>query len=158
MVDALAAGNRVMLKPSEQTPACSALLQSLLADAFEASQLVVVTGDAEVGRRFCGLAFDHLLFTGSTAVGRSVMQAAAGGLVPVTLELGGKSPAILCADAVADAGTLQRTAHSLAVGKFFNAGQTCLAPDYVLTPGDRLLETAEALRAARLPVVSDHRG
>ncbi len=159
VVDALAAGNRVMLKPSEHTPACSALLQSLLADVFEASQLRVVTGDADVGRRFCALPFDHLLFTGSTGVGRSVMQAAAAGLVPVTLELGGKSPAILCADAVADDARLRHAAHSLAVGKFFSAGQTCLAPDYVLTPRHRLLETAEALRtaAARLyPTILDN--
>ncbi len=159
VVDALAAGNRVMLKPSEHVPACSALLDRLLAAAFEPTQLAVVTGDATIGRQFSALPFDHLLFTGSTGVGRSVMQAAAAGLVPVTLELGGKSPAILCPDAVADARTLGRTAHSLAVGKFFNAGQTCLAPDYVLTPRDRLLETAEALRtaAARLyPTVADN--
>lgn len=159
VVDALAAGNRVLLKPSEHTPACSALLDRLLGEAFEPDQLAVVVGGADVGRRFCGLRFDHLLFTGSTGVGRSVMQAAAAGLVPVTLELGGKSPAILCEDAVADARSLQRTAHSLAVGKFFNAGQTCLAPDYVLTPSHRLSETAEALRlaAARLyPTIADN--
>ena len=159
VVDALAAGNRVMLKPSEHVPACAALLDRLLADAFDPTQLAVVTGDVAVGRRFCALPFDHLLFTGSTGVGRSVMQAAAAGLVPVTLELGGKSPAILCPDAVADARTLRRTAHSLAVGKFFNAGQTCLAPDYVLAPRDRLRETAEALAraAARLyPTIADN--
>ncbi len=148
VVDALAAGNRVMLKPSEQTPTCAALLDRLLGEAFEPDQLAVVTGDAEVARRFCALPFDHLLFTGSTAVGRQVMHSAAQGLVPVTLELGGKSPAILCEDAVADAAALRRTAHSLAVGKFFNAGQTCLAPDYVLTPRHRLSETAAALHAA----------
>jgi coniferyl-aldehyde dehydrogenase len=123
------------------------------------SLLAVVTGDDGVGRRFCALPFDHLLFTGSTGIGRSVMQAAAAGLVPVTLELGGKSPAILCPDAVADARSLGRTAHSLAVGKFFNAGQTCLAPDYVLTPRDRLAETAEALRIAAVrlyPTIADN--
>jgi len=159
VVDALAAGNRIMLKPSEHTPACSALLDRLLAEAFEPAQLAVVTGDDGVGRRFCALPFDHLLFTGSTGIGRSVMQAAAAGLVPVTLELGGKSPAILCPDAVADARSLGRTAHSLAVGKFFNAGQTCLAPDYVLTPRDRLAETAEALRIAAVrlyPTIADN--
>ena len=148
VVDALAAGNRIMLKPSEHTPTCSALLGCLLAEAFEPDQLAVVTGDAEVARRFCALPFDHLLFTGSTAVGRSVMQSAARNLVPVTLELGGKSPVILCEDAVAGDAALRRTAHSVAVGKFFNAGQTCLAPDYVLTPRHRLSATAEALHAA----------
>ncbi len=159
VVDALAAGNRVMLKPSEQTPTCSALLGRLLGEAFEPDQLAVVTGDAEVGRRFCALPFDHLLFTGSTAVGRSVMRSAADGLVPVTLELGGKSPVILCEDAVAEAKSLRRTAHSVAVGKFFNAGQTCLAPDYVLTPRHRLSATAEALHDAALrlyPRVEDN--
>ena len=152
MVDALAAGNRVMLKPSEHTPRCAALLDELLSQQFAPDAVCVVSGDADTGRAFCSLPFDHLLFTGSTGVGRQVMQAAAAGLVPVTLELGGKCPAILCADAVAEGAALARTAHSLAVGKFFNAGQTCLAPDYVLTPRTRLRDTARALAqaAARL--------
>ncbi len=159
VVDALAAGNRIMLKPSEHSPTCSALLGRMLGEAFEPDQLAVVTGDADVARRFCALPFDHLLFTGSPAVGRSVMQSAAEGLVPVTLELGGKSPVILCEDAVEDAAALSRAAHSVAVGKFFNAGQTCLAPDYVLTPRHRLSATAEALHAAALrlyPGIADN--
>ncbi len=159
MVDALAAGNRVMLKPSEQTQHCSALLGDLLSQHFPPEAVCVITGDAETARAFCGLPFDHLLFTGSTGVGRKVMQAAAAGLVPVTLELGGKCPALLCEDAVADGAALARTAHSLAVGKFFNAGQTCLAPDYVLTPRSRLRQTADALQSAaeRLyPTIADN--
>ena len=147
-LDGLAAGNRVLLKPSEHTPTCSALLARLIGASFDPAEFAALTGDADTGRRFCALPFDHLLFTGSTGVGRSVLQAAAANMVPVTLELGGKSPAILCADAVATPQALARTAHSLAVGKFFNAGQTCLAPDYVLTPRAHLAETAEALRTA----------
>jgi coniferyl-aldehyde dehydrogenase len=159
LVDALAAGNRIMLKPSEQTPSCSTLLERLLAEAFEPVQVDVIIGGADVARQFCALPFDHLLFTGSTGVGRSVLQTAAAGMVPVTLELGGKSPAILCPDAVATPSVLRRTAHSLAVGKFFNAGQTCLAPDYVMTPRRHLSETAQALSVAsrRLyPTIADN--
>ncbi len=159
LVDALAAGNRVMLKPSEHAPHCAARLEQMLSRQFAPDQVCVVTGDAEIGRAFCGLPFDHLLFTGSTEVGRHVMRAAADGLVPVTLELGGKSPAILCEDAVREPAALARTAHSLAVGKFFNAGQTCLAPDYVLTPRRHLVRTAEAMAeaAARLyPALADN--
>ena len=148
MVDALAAGNRIMLKPSEHVPHCAALLGDLLSRHFPPEMVCVVTGDAEIGRAFCSLPFDHLLFTGSTGVGRQVMQSAAAGLVPVTLELGGKCPALLCEDALADNGARARTAHSLAVGKFFNAGQTCLAPDYVLVPRNRLRQTADALHEA----------
>lgn len=126
---ALAAGNRVLVKPSELTPRCSALLQSMVAESFAPEEMAVVTGDAQVGRAFVELKFDHLLFTGSTAVGREVALAAAANLTPVTLELGGKSPAILAADC-----DLERAARSIALGKLFNAGQTCIAPDYALVP------------------------
>lgn len=126
---ALAAGNRVMLKPSEYTPATSALLARLLSEAFDADQVAVVTGDAEVGAAFAALPFDHLFFTGSTATGRQIMKAASENLVPVTLELGGKSPVIIDADY-----PLDRAALSVVQGKLFNAGQTCIAPDYVLLP------------------------
>jgi coniferyl-aldehyde dehydrogenase len=129
LVDALAAGNRVMLKPSDLTPAFSALLRDLIAKRFEANEVSVVVGDIETARLFSSLPFDHLLFTGSTAVGKQVMQAAAANLTPVTLELGGKSPAIVCADY-----SLAKAARSIAFGKFLNAGQTCIAPDYVLIP------------------------
>ena len=120
---ALAAGNRVMLKPSELAPRLADLLARMVADHFAPEEFAVVTGDAAVGKAFSELPFDHLLFTGSTAVGRLVAQAAAKNLTPVTLELGGKSPAIL--DPSCD---LERAAQSIAFGKFLNAGQTCIAP------------------------------
>ena len=125
----LAAGNRAMIKPSELTPAFADALSKSLADFFAPEEVTVVTGGPEVGKAFSGLAFDHLVFTGSTAVGREVAQAAARNLTPVTLELGGKSPAII--DESCD---LQDTARRLAWGKLLNAGQTCIAPDYVLVP------------------------
>ncbi len=128
-VAAIAAGNRIMLKPSELTPAFSHLLERIVADAFAPEEFAVVAGDVEVGRAFATLPFDHLLFTGSTAVGRQIALAAAANLTPVTLELGGKSPAIIGADADVDV-----AAARIAYGKLMNAGQTCVAPDYVLVP------------------------
>ncbi len=129
LIDILAAGNRAMLKPSELTPGLAALLARLLARYLPQEQVAVVTGGADVAAAFSSLRFDHLLFTGSTATGRKVAAAAAANLVPVTLELGGKSPAIVAADA-----DLARAARSIAVGKFFNAGQTCIAPDHAIVP------------------------
>lgn len=129
LVDALAAGNRAILKPSELTPAFSDLLKQLVAAAFQDDEVLVVTGGVEVAEAFTALPFDHLFFTGSTAVGRKVMQSAARNLTPVTLELGGKSPAI-----IAPGYSLQRAARSIILGKFTNAGQTCIAPDYILAP------------------------
>ncbi|WP_374428921.1 coniferyl aldehyde dehydrogenase [Ideonella dechloratans] len=126
---ALAAGNRVLIKPSELTPAFSALLERAVAESFAPDEMSVVTGDASVGQAFSHLPFDHLFFTGSTPVGRLVAQAAAANLTPVTLELGGKSPAII--DSSAD---LDEAAQRIAYGKLLNAGQTCVAPDYVLVP------------------------
>jgi coniferyl-aldehyde dehydrogenase len=137
LVDALAAGNRAMIKPSELTPAFSGLLASLVAERFEPDHVAVVTGDADVARAFSALPFDHLVFTGSTAVGRAVMRAAADNLTPVTLELGGKSPAIVAADYPID-----KAARSISFGKFVNAGQTCVAPDYVLVPAERMMALA----------------
>ena len=128
-VAALAAGNRVMLKPSEVTPATSSLLAEAIAARFASDEFTVVTGGAELGAAFARLPFDHLFFTGSTAVGRLVAKAAAENLTPVTLELGGKSPAIVVAGA-----DPARLALRLAVGKLLNAGQTCIAPDYALVP------------------------
>lgn len=142
-VGALAAGNRVLLKPSELTPRFADLLQSMVAEFFSPEEIAVVTGDAEVGKRFVAMPFDHLFFTGSTAVGRHVAIAAAQNLTPVTLELGGKSPAIL--DASCD---LAAVATKLAVGKLLNAGQTCIAPDYVLLPEGRAEAFVTALRGA----------
>lgn len=129
LVNAIAAGNRVMLKPSEFTPKVSALLEKILSDVFSDGEVAVVHGDAAVGAAFSQLPFGHLLFTGSTAVGKHVMAAAAGNLTPVTLELGGKSPAL-----VTDGYSIEKAAERLAFGKCFNAGQTCVAPDYVLLP------------------------
>jgi coniferyl-aldehyde dehydrogenase len=142
LVDAIAAGNRAMLKPSELTPAFSELLRRLVSERFDEAEVAVVTGGVEVGRAFAELPFDHLLFTGSTEVGRKVYQAAAANLTPVTLELGGKSPAVVCPGY-----DLGKAARSIAFGKFVNAGQTCIAPDYVLVPKGREEEFAEAALA-----------
>jgi coniferyl-aldehyde dehydrogenase len=143
LAGALAAGNRVMIKVSEFTPATSEYIAKLIAETFASDHVTVVTGDAAAGRAFASLKFDHLLFTGSTAVGRDVMRAAADNLTPVTLELGGKSPAILAPDA-----DFQSAAADIAYGKFLNAGQTCIAPDYALVPRDRLDDFADSLRRA----------
>src|ERR1700722_9514509 len=129
LVDAIAAGNRVMIKPSELTPCFSKLLHELISSHFDATEVTVVTGGLSIAREFARLPFDHLIFTGSTSIGREVMKAAAENLTPVTLELGGKSTAIVCADY-----SLEKAARSIAFGKFLNAGQTCIAPDYVLVP------------------------
>lgn len=126
---AIAAGNRAMIKPSELTPRTSALMERILAEVFDESEVIVVQGGPEVARAFTQLPFDHLLFTGSTAVGRQVMRSAADNLVPVTLELGGKSPALVAPDY-----PLGKAAERIAVGKLLNAGQTCIAPDYALIP------------------------
>ena len=146
---ALAAGNRVMLKPSELTPATSALLQELVAARFAADEFDVVLGDADVGRGFSQLPFHHLFFTGSTAVGRQVARAAAENLTPVTLELGGKSPALFAPDA-----DLALCAPRLMAGKLLNAGQTCIAPDYALVPQgaeERFVAAVERAAAALYP-------
>ncbi len=130
---AIAAGNRVLIKPSELTPAFSSLLARLVAATFEPDELAVVLGGADIGAAFAELPFNHLFFTGSTSVGRVVAAAAARNLTPVTLELGGKSPAIV--DASAD---IKMAAERIAYGKLVNAGQTCVAPDYALVPRDRV--------------------
>jgi acyl-CoA reductase-like NAD-dependent aldehyde dehydrogenase len=133
LVGALAAGNRVMIKMSESAPATGELLARLVAERFDPALVTVVNGGPDVARAFTALPFDHLLFTGSTAVGRHVMRAAAENLTPVTLELGGKSPAIVGRDIdVAEA------ADRIIFGKCLNAGQTCIAPDYALVPRDRI--------------------
>jgi coniferyl-aldehyde dehydrogenase len=141
LATALAAGNRVMLKPSEMTPATTDLLASMLAETFEKEQVAVVTGDAETGRAFSSLPFDHLFFTGSIPVGRAIMRAASENLVPVTLELGGKSPVIV------DQGySLRTAARRVAYGKCANGGQICTSPDYVLLPKDETEGFIEAYR------------
>ncbi|OXM60469.1 coniferyl aldehyde dehydrogenase [Amycolatopsis vastitatis] len=124
VVTAIAAGNRVMLKPSKLTPATNAVIASMLGELFPPEQVTMVSGD---GSAFSSLPFDHLVFTGSTEVGRAVMKAAADNLVPVTLELGGKSPAIVAKGRVTD-----RTVSDIVFGKLLSGGQTCIAPDYAL--------------------------
>ena len=142
-ITALAAGNRVMLKPSELAPYTSAMLARLVAQFFAPEECAVVEGDISVATQFSGLRFDHLLFTGSTAVGRRVAQAAAAHLTPTTLELGGKSPCIVAEDC-----DLDEAARRIAHGKLVNAGQTCIAPDYVLLPRGREAAFAEAFQTA----------
>lgn len=143
LVGALSAGNRVMLKLSESTPATGQLIKQLLARVFPEDLVCVVLGEAEVGMAFSRLRFDHLLFTGATSIGKQVMRAAAEHLTPVTLELGGKSPAIVSADV-----PLKDAAERIAFGKTLNAGQTCVAPDYVLVPEERVGSFIEAYRKA----------
>jgi acyl-CoA reductase-like NAD-dependent aldehyde dehydrogenase len=138
---ALAAGNRVLVKPSELTPRTSDLIATLLRENFTAEEVAVVTGGADVARAITALPFDHILFTGSTRVGRDVAKAAAENLTPVTLELGGKSPALIHPDA-----PLDYAAERITAGKLFNAGQTCIAPDYVLLPRGKEEAFAQAFR------------
>lgn len=141
LVGALSAGNRVMIKMSESTPATSQLVKELLAQIFPEHLVAVVLGEAEVGAAFSRLPFDHLLFTGATSIGKHILHAAADNLTPVTLELGGKSPAI-----VSSTVPLADAAERIAFGKTMNAGQTCVAPDYVLVPEERLEGFVEAYR------------
>ncbi len=141
LATAIAAGNHVYLKPSEHTPNTTGFLRNLLAEVFPADRVAVAAGGADVAGAFAALPFDHLVFTGSTAVGRKVMAAAAPNLTPLTLELGGKSPAIVCADF-----PVEQAAARLATGKWFNGGQTCIAPDYVLIDEGRAPALAAALQ------------
>jgi coniferyl-aldehyde dehydrogenase len=141
LAGALAAGNRCMIKPSEITPRTSALMQRLVASAFDVSEVSVITGDAQVAARFARLPFDHLVFTGSTAVGKQVMAAAAEHLVPVTLELGGKCPTVIGRSA-----DLGRAVDRILLGKLANAGQMCLAPDHVYVSADMLHAFVEQAR------------
>ena len=141
LVEVLAAGNRALVKPSELTPGFSEFLKSAVAEFFREDEVAVLTGGPEVAQAISALPLDHLVFTGSTAVGRLVAQAAAKNLTPVTLELGGKSPAIVDADA--DFG---RAVPRITWAKLLNAGQTCIAPDYALVPAARLDEFVEAVR------------
>jgi aldehyde dehydrogenase (NAD+) len=141
LVSAVAAGNCAILKPSELTPSTSALLASLVSDVFEADQVAVVEGDATTASQLLRLPFDHVYFTGSTRVGRLVMQAAAEQLTPVTLELGGKSPTI-----VDHSANVAEAARRIVWGKYLNTGQTCIAPDYVYVHRSRHDELLRALQ------------
>ena len=135
----IAAGNRVMLKPSELTPSSSDLMKKMINEYFDESEIAVFTGDPAVGAAFSALAFDHMLFTGGTEIAKHVMRAAADNLVPLTLELGGKSPVV-----VGQRSKMQDVAQRVMQGKTMNAGQICLAPDYALVPEGRVNEFVDA--------------
>ncbi|MGI1945833.1 coniferyl aldehyde dehydrogenase [Shewanella glacialipiscicola] len=142
LVTAVAAGNHAMLKLSEFTPATNQVIKQLLAEVFDESHVAVIEGEADVAAEFSALPFDHLLFTGSTTVGRHVMRAAANNLTPVTLELGGKSPVIIAPDI-----PLEIAVERMIYGKCLNAGQICVAPDYVLCPKAKVDDFIAAYRA-----------
>ncbi|MGI2096666.1 coniferyl aldehyde dehydrogenase [Shewanella glacialipiscicola] len=142
LVTAIAAGNHAMLKLSEFTPATNQVIKQLLAEVFDESHVAVIEGEADVAAEFSALPFDHLLFTGSTTVGRHVMRAAANNLTPVTLELGGKSPVIIAPDI-----PLEIAVERMIYGKCLNAGQICVAPDYVLCPKAKVDDFIAAYRA-----------
>ncbi|MDN6180668.1 MAG: coniferyl aldehyde dehydrogenase, partial [Halomonas subglaciescola] len=142
LVASLAAGNRTMIKMSEFTPHTATLFKELIESIFPQDLVAVINGEADVAAGFSARPFDHLLFTGSTSVGKRVMRAASENLTPVTLELGGKSPAIVSSDV-----PIKDAAQRIAFGKAFNAGQTCVAPDYVLCPADRVQAFVAEFRA-----------
>ncbi len=133
IVYALAAGNRVMVKMSEHTPKTGEALAEVFAQAFPNGEVEIINGEMEISKAFSELPFDHMLFTGSSQVGRKIMQACAKNLTPVTLELGGKSPVIIGNDI-----NIAKVAKKIAFGKLLNAGQTCIAPDYVFCPSDKI--------------------
>src|ERR1700722_11715579 len=141
-IGALAAGNRVMIKPSELTPRFSALLKQAIAAKFEAAEMVVTGIEDDIAQAFASLPFEHLILNGSTRVGRLVAEAAGRNLTPITLELGGKSPAIV--DRSAD---LAEAAQRIAYAKLLNAGQTCIAPDYALVPEAQVQDFADKVQA-----------
>ncbi len=152
LVAAIAAGNHVYLKPSEHAPRTALFLRDLLAGVFPPERVAVALGEADLAAQFAALPFDHLFFTGSTALGRKVMQAAAPNLTPVTLELGGKSPALIAPDY-----PLGHAVERIVTGKCFNAGQTCIAPDYVLLPRNAMeafIAQARASVARRYPTLA----
>jgi coniferyl-aldehyde dehydrogenase len=144
-VGALAAGNRVMIKPSELVPRFSALLKEVISAKFDATEIVVTDIDGDIAQAFSVLPFDHLIFTGSTRIGRLVAEAAGRNLTPITLELGGKSPVIV--DRSADLG---EAAQRVAYAKLLNAGQTCIAPDYVMVPEGQVQDFADRVLANML--------
>ena len=152
----VAAGNRCIIKPSELTPATSALIARMISGAFQESEIAVVLGGPDVAAEFSTLAFDHLLYTGSTAVGRHVMRAAAANLVPVTLELGGKSPVI-----VSQCHSVEDAAARIMTIKTLNAGQICLAPDYVFVPEqslERFITAATTAVGNMFPTLANNPG
>jgi len=142
LITALAAGNRAMIKLSEFTPHTNKAITAMLSSIFDDSQVAVIEGEAEIAAQFSALPFDHLMFTGSTTVGRHVMRAAADNLTPITLELGGKSPVIIAPDM-----PIETAVERLIYGKCLNGGQICVAPDYVLCPRDKVDELVQSYQA-----------
>jgi len=150
----LAAGNRCLVKPSEFTPTTSALMAQMIEAVYSPEEIAVVQGGVDVGEAFTRLPFDHILFTGATSIGRHVMRAAADNLVPVTLELGGKSPAI-----VGQSAKLEDAATKIMVGKLLNGGQICIAPDYAFVARaqrDAFVEAAKAAVTKTYPTLKDN--
>ena len=143
IISAFAAGNSVWLKPSERSPRTSGYLATLISQYFSPTEINVIQGGPTISEYFAGLPFNHLLFTGSTAVGQLVAKAAAEQLTPLTLELGGKSPVI-----IDNSASIKDCAERILYGKLFNAGQTCIAPDYILVPHDLRNDLINALKAA----------
>lgn len=141
MAGILAAGNRAMVKPSEFTPRVSDLFTQIIPKYFAEDEIAIFTGESDVGAAFSKLAFDHMIFTGATSVGRHIMRAAADNLVPVTLELGGKSPTI-----VGRSADIKKVSERVALGKMMNAGQICLAPDYLMVAKDQEADIIEGLK------------
>lgn len=141
LVAAISAGNKAMIKPSEFTPYTNRVISEIVAEAFTPDEVSIVDGDAQLAASFSGLPFDHLIFTGSTSVGKRVMSAAAEHLTPVTLELGGKSPAIIASDVSAEFAV-----ERLLYGKCVNGGQTCVAPDYLLCPENMVSDVVAAFK------------
>ena len=139
----LAAGNRAMIKPSEFTPATSALMAEMIAEAYDPAEIAIFDGGPEVGQAFSNLPFDHMIFTGATSIARHILTAAARNLVPVTLELGGKSPVVISRSA-----DIEKSLGRIMTGKTLNAGQICLAPDYLLVPEEKLHEVIAAAQKA----------
>lgn len=139
----LAAGNRSIIKPSEFTPATSALMVEMIAEAYDPKEVTMFDGGPEVGQAFSNLPFDHMIFTGATSIARHILTAAARNLVPVTLELGGKSPVVVSRSA-----DIEKSLGRIMVGKTLNAGQICLAPDYLLVPEEKLHEVIAAAQKA----------
>jgi coniferyl-aldehyde dehydrogenase len=154
LVCVLAAGNRAMLKPSEITPKTALLIDEMIGEFFDPTEVAVVLGGAKVSEEFSQLPFDHLMFTGSTTVGRHVMRAAAENLTPVTLELGGKSPVVIDKDV-----DLSIVAARIMAGKLFNTGQVCVSPDYAFVPEELLrplIAELEKATSTLFPSIADN--
>jgi len=148
------AGNRVMMKPSEYTPRTAELMARMFSKAFDENEVAVFTGGPEVGQAFSALPFDHIIFIGATSVGKNIMRAAAENLVPVTLELGGKSPTI-----IGKSSRMQTSTDRIMNGKMLNAGQICLAPDYVYVPKgqeDAFVASAQRSVATMYPTLKEN--